>query len=230
MIQESKYLEVRKKIQVLHLVQEHDGPCEIGTLFLSPDYRKSGNGSLLSKSRFLFMAEHPHPSASPMISELRGVSDQAGRAPFWEAVGRHFFDIDFPKADYLSVRNKQFIAELMSSHPIYIPTLPEKARTVICRVHPRTEPAVKILEAEGFTFSNRVDIFDAGPIFSCPLERILTARQSTKAQTSDIGDRTISSEPFLITNARWSEFRACAGSLKLNPDNSVQISRDVASA
>jgi len=56
-IHASQQLNVRKEIRTLHLVEEHDGPCEIGSLFLSPDYRKDGNGRLLSLARFLFMAE-----------------------------------------------------------------------------------------------------------------------------------------------------------------------------
>ena len=54
----SYLLKVHKEAKTLHLVQEHNGPCEIGSLFLHPDYRKGGNGWLLSLVRFLFMAEH----------------------------------------------------------------------------------------------------------------------------------------------------------------------------
>ena len=48
-----------------------------------------------------------------MIAEMRGVIDDQGRSAFWDAVGKHFFEIDFPKADYLSMVNKKFIADLM---------------------------------------------------------------------------------------------------------------------
>ena len=116
-VHESQKLQVRKEVRALHLVAEHDGPCEIGTLFLSPEYRRAGLGRLLSKSRFLFMADQRQAFTSAVIAEMRGVSEE-GRSPFWEALGRHFFDIDFPKADYLSMLDKKFIAELMPSHPI----------------------------------------------------------------------------------------------------------------
>ena len=59
----SEMLNVHKDIQILTPVQEHSGPCEIGSLFLHPDYRRDGNGRLLSLSRFLFMAEHRHVSS-----------------------------------------------------------------------------------------------------------------------------------------------------------------------
>ena len=51
----SEDLGVHKEIEVLHLHAEHDGPSEIGSLFLSPDYWGGGHGRLLSTSRFLFL-------------------------------------------------------------------------------------------------------------------------------------------------------------------------------
>ena len=62
-VRESESLDVRKEGEVLHLVAEHDGPCEIGTLFLAANHRRGGLGRLLSQTRFLFMAEHPNAFA-----------------------------------------------------------------------------------------------------------------------------------------------------------------------
>src|SRR5258708_4927464 len=39
-LRQSEMLNVKKEIQTLTLVAEHNGPCEIGSLFLHPDYRK----------------------------------------------------------------------------------------------------------------------------------------------------------------------------------------------
>ncbi len=164
---ESRQLDVRKEIQTLHLVEQHDGPCEVGSLFLAPKFRKEGNGRLLSLSRFLFMAEHLEYFDPIVIAEMRGMVDDQGRSAFWDALGHHFFDIDFPKADYLSMVNKKFIADLMPKHPIYIPLLPAEAQEVIGRVHPDTEPALKMLEDEGFRRCGMVDIFEAGPVVRC---------------------------------------------------------------
>jgi arginine N-succinyltransferase len=225
-IHESKQLNVRKEIRTLHLVEEHDGPCEIGSLFLSPDYRKEGNGRLLSLARFLFMAEHQDYFDPMVIAEMRGVVDEQGRSAFWDAVGHHFFDIDFPKADYLSMVSKKFIADLMPKHPIYIPLLPTEAQTVIGKVHPKTEPALAILEAEGFKQFGLVDIFEAGPVVRCPLKEIRTVRQSLSAVVEEVG--AARSEPFIIANARQ-EFRACKGMVeKLN--HGIRLSVEVAEA
>src|SRR3954471_10785177 len=126
-VHESKQLAVRKEIPVLHLVAEHNGPCEIGSLFLSPASRGGHSGRVLSLSRFLFMADHEQCFDPVVLAEMRGVVDGSGRSAFWDAVGQHFFDIDFGKADYLSVINKRFMAELMPKHPVYITLLPPEA-------------------------------------------------------------------------------------------------------
>ena len=147
---ESKQIKVHKEVPILMLVEDHDGPCEIGSLFLHPDYRGDGNGRLLQLVRFMFMADHPDAFESTVVSELRGVSSDAGQSPFWDALGAHFFGIDFPEADRLSIVNKKFIADLMPEHPIYIPLLPKSAQDVIGRPHKDGAHAMKNLEAEGF--------------------------------------------------------------------------------
>ena len=89
---------------------------------------------------------------------MRGMSDEEGRSPFWESLGRHFFKMEFSQADYLTgVGNKAFIAELMPKFPLYTCFLSEEARGVIGRVHPNTEPALAMLKAEGFSYQGYVD-------------------------------------------------------------------------
>ncbi|HEY2586856.1 MAG TPA: arginine N-succinyltransferase [Tepidisphaeraceae bacterium] len=221
-IHESKMLNVRSEIRVLHLDKEHDGPCEVGSLFLAPKYRHSGAGRLLSLCRFLFMAQFPEYFDPEVIAEMRGVVDPQGRSPFWDALGRHFFDIDYPTADYLSMVNKRFIADLMPKYPIYIRLLPPEAQAVVGKVHEQTEPAMRMLKDEGFRDSGRVDIFDGGPVTRCPLAEIRTVRTSLFAPISEIVDAPFEAEPYLICNARQ-DFRACQGPLQLLADGTVRI-------
>ena len=110
----SPKLNVHNIINTLYLGNDYTGTTEICTLFLDPDYRKGGNGQLLSRCRFLFMAMHQHRFADKVIAEMRGVSDESGDSPFWDALGNHFFSMKFTDADALSGEGKnQFIAELM---------------------------------------------------------------------------------------------------------------------
>jgi arginine N-succinyltransferase len=228
-VHESKMLNVRKEIPTLHLVMEHNGPCEIGSLFMHPDYRRGGSGRTISLARFLFVAEYPDFFDPEVIAEMRGVVDEQGRSAFWDALGKHFFDLEYPKSDYLSVVNKEFIGDLMPRHSIYIPLLPKEAQEVVGKVHKNTEPAVKILESEGFCFHNMVDIFDAGPIMSCPRDEIRTARESIKAPVAQITNEPIDSPRYVISNARR-EFRACQCSLAFDRDGGVILTLPVAEA
>ena len=145
------------------------------------------------------------------------MSDSAGSSPFWEAVGRHFFEVDFPAADYQSILDKKFIAELMPLHPIYVPLLPVDVQGVIGQVHEKTAPALSILEQEGFQKTNRVDIFDAGPLVSCPLKDIRTVQASVKMTVA----RSISRDgenPNAIVCTSGDVFRSCYGKVEVWED------------
>lgn len=206
----SDELDVHKTIDVLHLRAEHNGPTEIGSLFLSPDYWGSGHGRLLSLSRFLFMAEFTERFEEEVIAEMRGVVDRNGKSPLWTALGSHFFQIDFPKAETLTSLSKKFIADLMPKHPIYIPLLPDEAQAVIGQVHGNTKPALAVLEKEGFSFQNLVDIFDGGPTMHCKLSDIRAVKVSKQGTISNIDSEVENGSQQLISNARL-DYKACLG-------------------
>ena len=215
-VHESIVLNSRHEHRVLSLFKNHDGPTEIGSLFLHPDFRGGGNGRLLSLSRFLFIAQWPKLFEQEVIAELRGVVDAEGNSPFWEALGVHFFGIEFPHADMLSLINKDFIEELIPRHPLYLDLLPEEARDAVAQVHANTVPARKLLESEGFHYEDLVDIFEAGPVLHCQRDEIRTVRQSLVLPIVAI--ENISSEeiaPYLVA-AIEPTFRASIGRLKLS--------------
>lgn len=222
---ESRHIHVRREVPILRLHEEHDGPCEIGSLFLHPDHRHAYNGRFLQRVRFLLMAEHPAAFESTVVSEIRGVSDEHGRSPFWDALGHHFFGIDFRTADRLSVSNKKFIADLMPDHPIYIPLLPPDAQAVIGQPHPHSAPAVKNLVAEGFTYQHAVDIFDAGPVYACPRDQIRSVKHSRRGLVAEIV-RDCPGELFMIATPA-PDFRATKGTLQETPAG-LRISAQVA--
>jgi len=228
-IHESAMLGVRKEIRTLHLVTEHDGPSEIGSMFLHPDFRARGAGRALSLARFLFIAEHPRSFDETVIAEMRGVVDDRGQSEFWDAVGQHFFEVDYPKADTLSLVNKRFIADLMPRHPLYIPLLPPAAQAVIGRVHPETEAALAILEAEGFRFTGMVDIFEAGPIVSCRRDELRLVRESMRAPVAAIETQPAAASPMLV-GTTVTAFRACRTPLAVLPDGGVLLPPEAAEA
>ncbi|TWT29913.1 arginine N-succinyltransferase [Blastopirellula retiformator] len=177
-VHESETLGLRYEHEVLYLVREHDGPTEIGSLFLRSEFRGGGTGRVLSLCRFLFMANFPDLFESEVIAEMRGVINEDGSCPFWDSLAHHFLGIDFPNADMLSLYNKEFIETLMPRHPIYVGLLPPAAQASIGEVHHFTAPARRLLEGEGLEWHDLVDIFEAGPILQCKREEIRAVRDS----------------------------------------------------
>lgn len=226
-VHRSDDLGVHKDVPVLHLVEEHDGPSELGSLFLSPAHWGKGLGRLLSLSRFLFIADFPERFEDEIIAEMRGVVLPDGTSPLWAALGSHFFQIDYPKAETLTSQSKKFIADLMPRHPIYIPLLPQSARDVIGCVHKNTEPAKAVLESEGFEFRDRVDIFDGGPTVHCLAKNIRAVRESRSLRVTRISDQLPEAGTWLVSNSRQ-EFRAAMGPVQFGKDDGCEITPAIA--
>jgi arginine N-succinyltransferase len=171
----------RFDLRVLIGVNDFTGCSEVGSLFVRPEHRHAGVGRALAQNRYMLMAAQPQRFRAQVVSELRGVVSPEGVAPFWEAVGRHFFRMEFAEADKLSATtDNQFILDLMPQHPVYVDLLPQEARDVIGKCHADGEGARKLLEWEGFSFSNVVDIFDGGPLMSVQRDNIRTLRESRR--------------------------------------------------
>ena len=221
-------LNIRSEYQVLSLVNDNQGRTEICTLFLEPEFRKKNNGLLLSKGRFLFMAQYANRFSPIVIAEMRGISDEHGKSPFWDNVGVHFFHMPFIEADRLTLAtNKQFIADLMPRNPIYVKLLSPEAQAVIGKPHQSTVPAMNILLKEGFRYSNYVDIFDAGPTIEAPLSEIKTINLSRIMVIKNLSDE-VSSNEYLIANTQL-DFRATIDYALFNQqDNSCIISKKTA--
>ncbi|HEU5081043.1 MAG TPA: arginine N-succinyltransferase [Opitutaceae bacterium] len=201
-------LNITREIGVLHLKEVHQGPSEIGALYLRPHYRRGGLGRMLSLSRFLFMATYPKRFDPTVIAELRGYVDQQGKSPFWEAVGRHFFGSDFFAADRLTgLGNKQFIADLMPRNPIYLPLLAPEVQAVIGKVHHETEPALALLKAEGFQETDEVDIFDAGPQLRAKVSDLRVIRAARTLLVEEIVPAVPADSLLLLATPRL-DFRA----------------------
>lgn len=230
-IHRSAALGVTSRVEALHLVAEYEGPAEVGTLFVHPGFRGGGRGGLLSRSRFLYLAEHRDAFAPQVIAEVRGVVDAAGRSPFWDALGRHFFKVDYAVADTRSARDKRFIAELMPRHPIYVPLLSHEAQAVLGVPHPEAVPALRALEKEGMYPTRMIDIFDAGPVLQCDRDAIFTVRTQREARVGRVVDHLDASDTpdalDVIIASFGDGFRATAGRLR---DGGDEVTLDAATA
>ncbi len=214
-VHSSRSLGVYKTVDILTLCNDYTGVSELCTLFLRESRREKNNGRLLSKMRFLFMAEFAERFADRVIAEMRGISNDDGSSPFWQWLQEHFFSLDFPTADYLTgIGQKVFIAELMPKYPIYVSLLSKQAQAVIGKVHDKTKPALALLQSEGFSNRGYVDIFDAGPTVEARVEHIRSVRNSRRLRVN-IGTVT-TGQPYLICNTRLADFRATWLALDIN--------------
>ncbi|TBR42844.1 arginine N-succinyltransferase [Marinomonas agarivorans] len=231
-VHSSRELGVHNIMPTLILNNDYTGFSELCSLFLEENYRHSKNGQLLSKARFLFLAQFPQRFTDKIFAEMRGVCDEKGRSPLWESLGRHFFSLDFAKADELtSLGSKQFIAELMPNNPVYTALLSQEARDVLGQVHHNTAPARRLLEQEGFRYENYVDIFDGGPTIEARVADIRSVRES-KLFTVTISDQESAEEQaqneakndfYLVANTQLTHFRCVLVQRKKRPKKTLRL-------
>ncbi|WP_312804154.1 arginine N-succinyltransferase [Atlantibacter hermannii] len=218
LVHASKELNVYNALPTLFLSNDHTGSSELCTLFLDPEWRKEGNGYLLSKSRFMFMAAFRDHFNDKVVAEMRGVIDETGYSPFWESLGQRFFSMAFSRADYLcGTGQKAFIAELMPKHPIYTHFLTPEAQAVIGQVHPQTAPARAVLEKEGFRYRDYIDIFDGGPTLECDIDRVRAIRKSRLVEVAEGQPAVDETFPAcMVANEKYDIFRVML--IRANPD------------
>jgi arginine N-succinyltransferase len=213
--------------QLLTLTTDLEGSSEVGGLFLHPAQRAGGWGSLLARSRYLFMKLHRPRFGERTLAELRGVMDDSGNAPFWDALAGKFFDMSFPEADeFNAMHGTKFIADLMPRTPIYVVLLADAAKAAIGQPHPTGRAALRMLEEEGFRYDRYVDIFDGGPTVTAPTDQIRTIRESTVETVCEIGEG--GRIKMLVAAGRLKNFRACCAAVKRLPKKGIGIDRQAA--
>ncbi|WP_340317657.1 arginine N-succinyltransferase [Rhizorhabdus argentea] len=165
--------------QALVLVNECAGWTEVGSLYLRPERRSGGAGSLLARSRYMLIGVDRTRFSETVMAELRGYFSPDGTCPFWEGVASKFFHLPFDEADHMVMSTDgQFILDLAPRHPIYVELIAESAQAAIGKVHVEGEAARAMLEHEGFRGSGLVDIFDGGPTYSVPRDSIKTIERT----------------------------------------------------
>lgn len=220
-------LNIRKENHYLQLVNDYKNVSEMALLLLDSKYRKKKLGKLLSRSRYLFLADNQEKFHSRIIAEMRGELNIWGHSVFWNNVGRKFIDMDFEDADMLSSTNqKRFIAELFPHSRIPICLLSKDAQRLIGKPHHDTKAAMDVLKREGFERSNYVDIFDAGPTLEARLKNIQTFADSKLGRVAAIEDSE-NNMPGLAS-FQGDTYRVAQGALRINDDESIVMSTQLA--
>ena len=212
----SRSLARSKTQKMLNLVNDFDDETEVGGLFVDPSLRGAALGKLMARARYVFIAAHRSWFGERVIAELRGYQDAAGRSPVWDAIGHHFYDLEFEEADRTgAIHGNQFIADLGPRYPIYISMLPQAAQDALGRPHDDGRPALAMLLTEGFRDEGYVDIFDGGPTLVAPIDSVRTVMAAREA--TFVGDAE-DGRPALIATGCASDFRLVRGFASRNQD------------
>lgn len=168
----------RVSFRMLTLTNDLDGHAEVGGLLVDPAFQGRAAGALMSRSRYLFIAGHRERFGEKVIADLRGVHVD-GHSPFWDAVGRRFYDMPFEEADRLNaLTGNQMIADMGPRHPIHANLLSDEAQAAIGQPHADGRRARDLLLAEGFREDGYIDIFDAGPTLIAEIDGLASIRSS----------------------------------------------------
>ena len=218
------------RTEMLTLCTDFNDCSEVGGLFLHPDARAKGLGlgQLLARSRYLFIARNRERFAGTMVAELRGVIEENGSSPFWDAIAGRFFGMDFKEADaFNSAHGTQFIADMMPKTPIYTAMLPEDALAVMRKPHPSSAAAMRMLEREGFSGEDYIDIFDGGPTMEAATDRIKTVAEARELVLHGTHEAP-GGETMLLAAGRLVDFASAYGRVQTNPEGGAIV--DSASA
>jgi len=228
MVHASRALKVNNRIHVLTMCHDLTGLVQLCGFYCDPQYTMRAY-ELLSRARLLYMAAARERFGRRILVEMQGMLDADNQSPFWDAIGRNFFDLNYAAAERLcGLKSRTFLAELMPHYPIYVPLLPDSAQEAMGQVHPRAQITFDILMREGFETDHYIDIFDGGPTLHARVSGIRSIAQSRVVPVK-IGEMVKGAgRQYLVSNAQLQDYRAVMLELDYAPGNPVTL--DLAAA
>jgi arginine N-succinyltransferase len=223
----SRELNIEHGVPALSLCHDLSGHTLLRGFHIDADRVRTPFSELLSRARLLFIAAHAGRFADAVITEIVGYSDEQGQSPFWDALGKHFFDLPYAEAERLcGLESRTFLAELMPQYPIYVPMLPQSAQACIGRIHPDGQEAFDILEREGFETNSYIDLFDGGPTLYArtPGIRSIANSHVATAQPVEVIDARGS---YLVSNDSLKNYRAIVAELDYTAGQPVGLSAEM---
>lgn len=215
--------------QILSIVNYQQGPSENVSLFLHRDYRKAGLGKLLSLSRLLFIASNRQRFEDIICASLRGVIID-NSSPFWESLGRHFYDVNYEAAELIRQECPDFLQHIFPKYPIYVSLLPPDVQNIIGIPHPNSVPAYKMLTNLSFKYTLEIDPFDGGPKVSAQVDKVPFIHYSKLAKVEKLKNIENENHKAILCNNRCQNFRAVFGTVHRLTSGGISISRQAAEA
>lgn len=233
----SRDLNISHSVHALTLCSELTAHSQLAGFYICADYAIEAqdggqsarqDAALLSRARLLFAACAPHRFSDRFFVPLAGMTNEHDESPFWNALGRKFFQMDFLDAERVieGARNRTLIVELMPPYPVYVPLLPGDAQAAMGQIHPDSALAYELLADEGFEADEYVDIFDGGPILLAHKASLRTLQQAS-LRVVEIGQPHQQAPSMMLSNRSERQFRAVHAPCSLT-EHSVRISNEVA--
>ncbi len=226
----SQTLQISNTIDTLNLSQDCEGLSRLCTFYLAPTESMTSALPLLSLSRLMFVGQQRHRFGKKLMLELQGMVDTEQRSPFWQSLGKHFFNMEFQRANYLTgINAKGFIADLMPKYPVYVPLLDKTAQQAIGQLRPDLLNVKKLFTSEGFVQNNYISIFDGGPTLEASTASLKTVNTqfSCNARIQDTVDSS-TKQAVLISNNYVKNFAALhtlvdLSDIYLTPEQAQQL-------
>ena len=210
--QVSRDLNISHSVHALTLCSELTAYSQLSGFYLNDRPNAGLEAGLLSRARLLFAVLAPHRFGDRFFVPLAGVTDANGQSPFWEALGRKFFKMDFLDAEKVigGARNRTLIVELMPHYPVYVPLLPGDAQAAMGQIHSDGELAFNLLTEEGFEADDYVDIFDGGPILQAHKNSLRTfaGSMSRRVEHAEPGNSSDLMVTYAVAASNEQNFRA----------------------
>ena len=226
----SRELNIEHGVPALSLCHDLSGHTLLRGFHIDAALVRTRFSELLPRARLLFIAAHARRFSEAVITEIVGFSSDDGHSPFWDAVGKHFFDLPYVEAERLcGLESRTFLAELMPQYPIYVPMLPQAAQDCIGRIHPDGQEAFDILEREGFETNSYIDLFDGGPTLYARTPGIRSIAQS-QTGTVKPGASIDARGSYLVCNDSLKDYRAIVADLDYQAGQPVRLSGEMCAA
>jgi arginine N-succinyltransferase len=115
---------------------------------------------------------NPTAAGEPtVICELPGLRDDSGQSPFWQSLGRHFYDGDpLLAAERFGPAWKTHVAALLPQEPLLVSFLTAEAQAAIAVPARGAEAAARVLHEAGLRTGRHVTLDDAGPVYEGDLD------------------------------------------------------------
>lgn len=157
----------------LLLGNDHTGRAELTDLRWAADLDATALtaalGELITAAQTL-LRERPGDFGDALVAELPGWVDDAGRSPFWQALGARFYSGNPTEAQArLGPDWRSHLAALLPRQTVYLSFLGPEAEARVLDVPAAWAPVRAALAAAGFHPPEHARIDDGGPVLVWPV-------------------------------------------------------------